>query len=560
MLKRFVATAALAAGLMGSAQDARACGGFFCSRSPVDQSSERILFVTGPTTTTMVVQVAYAGGDADFSWVLPLGAVPQAGSLEVFPQMALNSLDANTGPQFNFPDDCWRFWPQAGSVEDGSTNGGGGGGGVNVHIREEVGPYDVAVVESADPAALTAWLRTNGYRITSPMEPYIRTYTDEGMKFLALKLLPGATVNQIEPLKLTLPGTVPSVPIRLSAIAAMPEMGMTVMVLGNQRYQPANWPLVTINDNEIAFDPSNPWGANGTNWSSLVARKIDEAGGQGFVTEYAGSTAEFLQMITASPVNTDEQQRAKDALLGVMQDNPYMTRLYARLSPEEMRSDPIFRRSELGDVSRVHDLSRYVDGVDLCSDQTMMPPGNPCDFAACGAGGTCAVDAAGNAGCACLDLATARPMTSPEGRPTVSCQDTRMSFVNPGDVDEATGTRLGDPCQTVGCGDHGRCVAVNLTPTCQCDRGFIAVNNNDGMRCQAPVQPIPETFYLRQMPDPAHPGRDLGGPPSRNPSVVGCACAVPFAGTPWATAGLMVGLFAVARRRRQGARGMEQAG
>ena len=79
---------------------AKACGGFFCGRQPVDQTAERIVFKVNDDSTTMVVQITYAGEAADFAWVLPLGTLPDVDSLAVFPQRALTALDANTGPIF----------------------------------------------------------------------------------------------------------------------------------------------------------------------------------------------------------------------------------------------------------------------------------------------------------------------------------------------------------------------------------------------------------------------------------------------------------------------------
>ena len=538
-----------------TASEALACGGFFCSRTPVDQNAEHILFVVGPgDATTMVVQVGYAGGDSDFSWVLPLGSVPDAESLEVFPQLALTGLAANTGPQFMAPEDCWQWRLDATAGCNNCSNGPPTqvDDDVTVHIRAEVGPYDVAVVESPDPQALVTWLRTNGYRITSAMEPYIGLYTNDGMKFLALKLLPDADTTQIQPLKMTLPGTSPMVPIRLTAIAAEPEMGILVSIVADQRFEPANWPNVTIDDSEIAYDLYNLWGNGGTNWTSLVARKVDEAGGQGFVTEYAGSTAEFLERIRNSPTNTPERQEARDALLGVMDGRAYLTRLYTRLSPEEMRTDPIFRRSLAPDVSRIHQLSRVVDGVDMCPESVDPVQPAACEFVTCGAGGMCAQDADGQVGCACVDNATARSVVGSNGNNTVVCQDERMSFVNPGDRDDATGAPLADPCLATSCGSHGRCIAMNMTTTCKCDRGFMAVAAADGsLNCRAPAEPIPYTFYARALPAPAIPGRDLSGPPTRN-AQRGCACAVPSATTPWALLGLLLLGGLRIRRARSG--------
>src|SRR5687768_12805888 len=143
--------------------EAPACGGFFCGRQPVDQTAERILFEIGDGSVTMTTQISFAGDAEDFAWILPLPEVPDADSLAVFPQRALTALDANTGPDFIIPSDCSWFFPQAGGGLNGSVSGATGTDGapeeppVEVHVRAEVGGYDVAVIESQDPVALLAW-------------------------------------------------------------------------------------------------------------------------------------------------------------------------------------------------------------------------------------------------------------------------------------------------------------------------------------------------------------------------------------------------------------------
>jgi MYXO-CTERM domain-containing protein len=122
-----------------------------------------------------------------------------------------------------------------------------------------------------------------------------------------------------------------------------------------------------------------------------------------------------------------------------------------------------------------------------------------------------------------------------------------MSFVNPGDVDQA-GVPLADPCLSTSCGPHGRCVAVNMTPTCTCDRGYVAVSSATGVQCNAPASPIPPDFYQRAMPTPAHPGRSMDAPPSKRPTAQGCACATPDATAPWML-GLSLAALVMARRR-----------
>jgi hypothetical protein len=523
-------------GLALSGSSAQACGGFFCGRQPVDQTAERILFEVGPDSVTMSTQISYNGDAADFAWVLPLGAVPDVKSLGVFSQKALNALDSNTGPTFTQPHDsaCYpQYLNDSGGVT-ASASGPGEAPAVTVYARAEVGPYDVAVVGSDDPTQLVAWLRDAGYRITPAMVPYVEQYTAEGMKFLALKLQQSKGVQDLKPFRFTLPGTAPSIPLRMTALAAEPEMSIVVFVLADQRYEGKNWQNVAIADDQIRFNPFSYSYPVQTNWSGLVARAVDDAGGQGWVTELAGASVPYQEQVAAQVQNnnfaTPEDADGAQQLLTALTGHPYLTRLYTRLSAEEMTTDPIFGRSTLGDVSGQHQLSRVVNGIDQCPADRQTST-NPCDFATCGAAGFCRPvpgsvgDAQAQfgsndtrlAGCACLPGATARVTRAPDGSPTVICQDGRLSFLNPGDREDDSAEALPDPCATFSCGEHGQCVAMNLTPTCVCDQGYVAIGTltSDGasqMICVEPPELVPASFYVKALlalPDALPGGRDV---------------------------------------------------
>lgn len=596
--------------LVLDAAPAVACGGFFCGQQPVDQTAERILFEVGDGSVTMTTQISFNGDADDFAWVLPLGEVPIEGSLEVWHQQALNALDANTGPVFLTPSEpeCNLYYgcpncavPSGGPVDDAESEAPP----VQVYVRQEVGEYDVAVIGSEDPAALIEWLHTEGYRITAPMEPYIERYTSEGLKFLALKLLDTADVRDLSPFRFTLPGTTPTIPLRMTALAAEPEMSIVTFVLASERFEGKNWANVEIADDQIRYNPGS-YLATGvsTNWPRLVAQAVDEADGQGWVTEFAGPSSSLVGLLEAQVQNgnfaTPEDAEAAADLLATFQAYPYLTRLYTRVSAEEMTSDPVFGRSALGDVDRQHQLSRFVNGVDQCAEDVRAST-EPCDFATCGAGGLCrpvsvsdeAASAVGMsaaivvAGCACLPGATARTTFAPDGSPTVICQDGRMSFLNAGDRDEETGSVLPDACAGYDCGDHGQCTAVNMTPTCVCDEGFVAIGSFDSSgarrtRCLAPTEAVPREFYDKRLPalpadlpggrevvvagalpplapptpEPSagfpmpRPNPELGGSSTPNPTASGdggCSMARATAPGTW----LLAGLLAIARARRR---------
>ncbi len=494
----------------GAPAPAEACGGFFCGQQPADQAKEIVVFgVNEDTNTTdMIVQVSYMGDAADFAWVLPLAEVPVDGSLDTFPMFALNALDARTGPQLS-PDwgDCFDSDSSAAPMAGGRAEEDGD---VTVHTRENVGPYDVAVLESENADALIEWLRDNDFRVTSAMEPYMTAYTEEGMKFLALRLQPESKVSDIAPFKLTLPGTSPGIPLRLTSIAAEPEMGILTIILGSQRYQGANWGNVEVPDDYLAYD----WTTGRHNWPVAVARVVDEAGGQGWVTELAGSNAEWIGLLERTMPSDPEQAEAISDLLGLMRPHAYITRLYTRLSAEEMTSDPTFRRSAGEDVSRFRTIPS--DGETSCGgwwgpgEADTRADADPCAFVTCGAGGRCAeverADGTIVAGCACVPGATARTTTSPSGGATTICQDQSMSFLNAGDVELPGATPIPDACIGFECGSHGTCVAVNMTPTCVCDQGYVALGafTDEGGRltsCVAPRERVGASFYDRRLPE-----------------------------------------------------------
>jgi hypothetical protein len=593
----WAAAAASALGIAVLASDAGACGGFFCGQQPVDQTAERILFEVGQDSVTMTTQISFNGKAEDFAWVLPLSAVPAADSLSVFQQQALNALDANSGPSFNLPNDsaCYssrNYAPGVSFAEDASS------GSVTVYIRQEVGDYDVAVIASEDPQALIDWLLAEGYRITPPMYPYIERYTSEGLKFLALKLLDSADVKDLKPFRFTLPGTSPSIPLRMTALAAEPEMSILAFVLAEQRYEGKNWPNLQIADDQIRFNPFLVSYPIASNWSKLVAQAVDTAGGQGWVTEFAGSSASYAEQVRNQVDNdnfaTQEDRTAARELLGALSAHPYLTRLYTRLSAEEMTSDPVLGRSALGDVAREHQLSRVVNGIDQCSEDVRTST-DPCDFATCGAAGICrpvparaatatAAEDDKIAGCACLPGATARTSFAPDGSPTVICQDGRMSFLNAGDRENELAPPLPDACAAFSCGEHGQCIAMNMTPTCVCDQGFVAIgtladNGARGTRCVEPPEQVPAVFYqkrLANLPEQLPGGRAVaiseplpmrmpgdtnpepvttGFPmPRENPTLSDSdgGCNIPSGRTPFGTAWLpaLVTAGAALRRRR----------
>ncbi len=531
--------AALAIASTLAPQAASACGGFFCGQLPVDQQAERIVFSVGPTDTRMIVQIAYRGRADDFAWVLPLAFVPEPGDLGTFSPLALSQLDANTAPIFVRPSE-----PECGTI---LLNGGGSDAdtpGVTVHLEHVVGPYEVVVLEGDDTSELVSWLRGHGFQITDAMIPYVEPYVREGMKLLALRLSPNEGVEDIEPFSIRMPTTTPGIPIRLTAVAAEPEMGVLVIVLASQRFGPANWSELEIDPATIRF-ASHAWPAE-TDYLTRVAQEADAVMGMGFVTEMAGPTLPLAEAIRAATPADDEQRRARDELLDLLAGRAYLTRMYARLSPDEMRVDPMVRPHAGGDVPREVQLVRYVGDEDMCLEDGLRP----CHFALCGAGSCVDVRTDGYpprvAACDCVEPMVARASFGAMGEPTVACVDPSRSLLDP---------ELADPCASYDCG-LGTCVPVSATATCRCDEGAVAVGLRGTDRGRVTRCVLPDDVVT--LPEPPSPpvGSDAGAmldagtrtdPPRYAPGGGGCAVSPSAHGS---LAWLALAVLLVRRRSR----------
>ncbi len=400
----------------GAADRAAACGGFFCQLVPVVQAGEQIIFHQQGETVTAVVLIQYTGDAEDFSWVVP---VPGRPSLSTGSAAVFTSLELATRPQFNLKVNgapCPLAFDNDNAFVNAPSESDGTGGGVDVLEELPVGPYDVRIVTGEDPDAMAAWLESNGYDLTDRGRDLIAPYVELGMNFVALRLQKDKGVGDIRPLIMRYQTQDPMVPIRLTAVAAQPDMGVLVWLLGDARAVPLNYLHVTPNYTRVDWF-SGPFTAYAS-YQRLITEAMDEAGGQGFATDFAGRGFDFESALPSLAAYGDELQRINGsvnsalvvaafagsfvypqeqvqeilrralplpegvdesayldaaalsqlfpaaeidearvamitainveiieplvATLVVFDNDPYLTRLYTTLSPEEMTVDPVF--------------------------------------------------------------------------------------------------------------------------------------------------------------------------------------------------------------------------
>ncbi len=145
-------------------------------------------------------------------------------------------------------------------------------------------------------------------------------------------------------------------PIRLTAVAAQPDMGVIVWLLGDSRAVPLNYLHVTPNYTRLN------WYAGTTNayvsYQGLVTAAMDEAGGQGFATDYAGRDLDVIsqlpgverlgeELVRLSAID-DDAQRIAEAAGGFVLPQTKVLEILRRLLPlPEGNGEFVYQITEL---------------------------------------------------------------------------------------------------------------------------------------------------------------------------------------------------------------------
>jgi len=324
-------------GAMSHAMPASACGGLFCQNIPVDQAGEQILFHQDGEFVTAMVRILYEGEAEDFSWVVP---VPDTPVLSTGSDTFFDELDNSTRPIFTLnrsgnggcPVDFLDGGSTAGTVS-ASADLAAESGGVNIVQELSVGPFEIQIVSSTNPDEMVMWLQDNNYDLSSRGEELIAPYVNDGMMFVAAKLRSGQPTGSIQPLIMKYKSNKPMVPIKLTAVAALEDMGVLVWLVSDARGVPDNYLHVVPNYTKLNWftGSRNAYGS----YQSLITDAMNEAGGQGFATDFAGSIDESITGFMSTADALDIELAQLDALTS---DMDFLATLYNNRPTEAMQS------------------------------------------------------------------------------------------------------------------------------------------------------------------------------------------------------------------------------
>jgi MYXO-CTERM domain-containing protein len=376
----FLAAALAVGSVSGLPSDARACAVLTPDESIPVKGHKMILSLSNDKTT-LWDQFQYEGDPASFAWILPIKGVVE---VELSSDAIFDAFGQVTAPQVFAPAVC----PNSCLGNGGSDQGGN----VTVIAHETVGPFDTVQLSSSDPNALADWLQMNGYPIPAGIAPVLDAHVAEGFDFLAVKLIPGQTTEAIQPLRITMTGASPSIPIRLLAAGTGDLTAVTLWIVSEGKYLPGNAPVLSISEDELVWD----FATGSSNYDAVRAQKLAASDGLGYLVEGARQYADFeirdplQQLVDADPVQSGygatpaEAQMALDAdmddLFGTLGTEPWVTRLSADLSREALANDLMLTAAaDQSPVYGAYSVQNYVN-------EEACPP-DPCGMGGSGGGG-----------------------------------------------------------------------------------------------------------------------------------------------------------------------------
>jgi MYXO-CTERM domain-containing protein len=275
---------------------ADACGGCFAPPGSAQVVTDHRMVLSMSTTRTVLWdQFQYAGRPEEFSWILPIRYTDRTqvqlasdDFMTLMTNLTVPALQAPAPPPF--PPGCqspfMSFDAAAGGFLDASLPPPADSS-VSVLREEVVGPYAVAVLRGTDAMVLRRWLTDNRYVVPAGLEPTLQHYIDLNMDFVALRLRPGEGLNRMVPVRVSVEGYQPRLPLRMIAAGIADKVGLSLVVFNESRVEATNFPNGQYRDEDFSWD----WNTPPSNLGQLIVDRFEAINranaGRAWVTESA---------------------------------------------------------------------------------------------------------------------------------------------------------------------------------------------------------------------------------------------------------------------------------
>lgn len=352
-----------------------------------------MLLSVSQTETTLWDQIEYSGDPSAFAWFLPIKGVVDIGlsSDAVFAALSDSTRTYVSPPPLNCPPPPWCYgWSEDGAGASSGSGGQGGGGGVTVIAHEVIGPYLTEQLSANDPAALKNWLLANGFNVDANAAPVIDKYVTEGFDFLAVKLLPGAGVNSMRPMRVSSPGAGDTLPLRMVGVGTGAITPITLWMFGEGRYDTTNFPNFTIDPNAVVWN----WDTSDSNYALLKSDAFKNGDNGNWLTQYAqpysswnlrGTLEQLVQILPDQSgygkpddgyaTAWDELQEDLGKMFGGLNDNSlWLTRINGELARAHLDQD-----LKVGASMSQTPVSNFIQALQAVGKAPDCPVYPPCD-------------------------------------------------------------------------------------------------------------------------------------------------------------------------------------
>ena len=356
---------------------AKACGGCFVPSGTASQvTAHRMALLLSEEQSTLWDQFEYQGEASDFAWVLPVMGTDDVQvelAEDIFFQALVQSTQVQlSGPALSTGGGGGRSGLACGAASADGAAPTMGSPPVQVFAEQTVGPYETVVIGSEDPEALVTWLQDNGYNVGEDLLPVIAHYVERETNFLALRLAPEAGVDRMQPVRVTCPGALTALPLRMIAAGVVDQVSLELFVFADQRYEAGNFPNVEVDHAEIAYDLAT----DTYNYDALASAALRENAGSVWLTNFAGLSPDLDWVYIIDPeAGTSTRAEADWAHVRTVYERPYLTRLRAALPVNALGVDLVLRPTTAGEVPSFIQVTRTMDsstGMEMRASDTRM--------------------------------------------------------------------------------------------------------------------------------------------------------------------------------------------
>ncbi|MBI5514315.1 MAG: DUF2330 domain-containing protein [Deltaproteobacteria bacterium] len=343
----------LSAGALWNAPRALlACGG--CFRHSVGATPEsaqvvtdhRMVLSVSATETTLWDQLRYSGRPEEFLWILP---VTDAWSLRVavgsdaFVDAADLASAPVLSPSLARPScrgDSTRVTLVRSTTGREVVSGApeAGSGELTGPAREvTVGPYQTILLDGAVASqALGPWLASEGIAVPEATRAVVQRYTDLRTDSIVLRLRPGQGVQQMRPVRVTMRGYQPTLPLRMISAGAADRVGLTLLVFADGPMQVAGVENARIPDEGLVFDLDQ----RRSNYRERFTDAVRSSERPVWVTESAAPLADLSLRLPPGDSPVWREAIADLSLArATLSNGLWLTRLRADLTAAQLDSD-----------------------------------------------------------------------------------------------------------------------------------------------------------------------------------------------------------------------------